>query len=1051
MNLFDRIVRWVLTNRILVLVGASGLLFYGTYVTLTSPVDILPDLNRPTVTIFSEAEGLATEEVETLVTFPIESVMNGAPDVERVRSISSAGLSLVFVEFDWGKDIYLARQIVSEKLQAISFPEGVESKLGPISSIMGEIQLIGLSSKAEAPDLQELRTLADWTVRPKLLTVPGVASVTILGGQIQEYQIKVDPVKLANMQMTITELEEKLGSIVDNKSGGFIATDTLEYPIRVIGRSADLDVLGSTVIAEHEGTLIYLRDVAQIRKASQVAPRGDASINGKPGVLLSITKQPGVNTVELTERIEVALEELHDSLGEDIEILTDLFKQEKFIENGIENVMGATRDAAIFVIIILILFLGNFRAIGITLTALPFSFVTAILILRTLGIDINVMTLGGLAVAVGELVDDALVDVENIIRWLRENKKRAIPLSTYEIVVRASSEVRGSIVFSTVIIVLVFLPLFALSNIEGRLLAPLGLAYIVSLICSMIVAMTITVILSYYFLPGSKLIKEAKETWLVRFIKRKVEPIIRWNIHHPQVGLTIIAVSIVTTGLMMLQAGKDFLPPFNEGTLTIGVSLPPGTSLNQSSELGTRIEKAILQVEGIRSVARRTGRAEDDEHANGVNVSEMEVDIDVNAEKDEVIAAIKEKFAEINLQGANVSIGQPISHRIEHILSGVRAPLVIKLFGSDLEELNTYAEKIRGMLATIPGTLNPVVEQEVKIPQIAITPNRDRAAQNGFVFGELTDMLEVQLAGEKIGQILEGSRSFPLVLRLDEQSLQDPKQIGSLLIRSPRGTTVPLSAIADITIDEGRNTISHDNGQRRIVISSGILDGDSVTIIEELKKKIAKDLPLPQGYFLSYEGTYQSQQESSRNLAIFSFLSFLGIVAALYFKFRSFSFVIQVLIIIPVTYLGAMTAIFITGNVIDLAHLVGLISLLGLAARNGLLLIEHWVHKATEEGIPFSEDLIVMGSLNRITPMLMTSLTAMLALIPLILGAGEPGKEILHPLAVTMFGGLLVSLVVEMVVHPGLFYLLGRKALIRAAAKYKREHGSAHQERAIAA
>lgn len=1049
MNLFDRIVRSVLTNRILVLVAASGLLFYGTYVTLTSPVDILPDLNRPTVTIFSEAEGLATEEVETLVTFPIESVMNGAPDVERVRSISSAGLSLVFVEFDWGKDIYLARQIVSEKLQAISFPEGVESKLGPISSIMGEIQLIGLSSKAEDPDLQELRTLADWTVRPKLLTVPGVASVTILGGKIQEYQIKVDPVKLANLQVTITELEEKLGSIVENKTGGFIATDTLEYPIRIIGRSADLDVLGSTVIAEHEGTLIYLRDVAQIQKASQVAPRGDASINGKPGVLLSITKQPGINTVELTERVEQALHELEASLGEDIEVLTDLFKQEKFIENGIENVFGATRDAAIFVIIILIFFLGNFRAIGITLTALPFSFVTAILILRSFGIDINVMTLGGLAVAVGELVDDALVDVENIIRWLRENKKRAIPLSNYEIVVRASSEVRGSIVFSTVVIVLVFLPLFALSNIEGRLLAPLGLAYIVSLVCSMIVAMTITVILSYYFLPGSKLIKEAKETWLVRFIKRKVEPIIRWNIHHPQVGLTVIAVSMVLTGILVTRAGKDFLPPFNEGTLTIGVSLPPGTSLIESSQLGTRIEKAILEVDGIKSVARRTGRAEDDEHANGVNVSEMEVDIDVDAEKDEVIAAIKEKFEGVNLQGANVSIGQPISHRIEHILSGVRAPLVIKLFGPDLEELNTYAEKIRGMLVTIPGTLNPVVEQEVKIPQIAITPNRDRAAQNGFVFGELTDMLEVQLAGEKIGQILEGSRSFPLVLRLDEQSLQDPKQIGSLLIRSPRGTTVPLSAIADIRIDEGRNSISHDNGQRRIVISSGILDGDSVTIIETLKERIAKELKLPQGYFLSYEGTYQSQQESSRNLAIFSFLSFLGIVAALYFKFRSFSFVIQVLIIIPVTYLGAMTAIFITGNVINLAHLVGLISLLGLAARNGLLLIEHWVHKATVDGIPFSEDLIVTGSLNRITPMLMTSLTAMLALIPLILGAGEPGKEILHPLAITMFGGLLVSLVVEMVVHPGLFCLLGRKALIRAAAKYKREHGSVHQEQVI--
>ena len=1053
MNLFDRIVRGVLTHRLTVLAAAAGFLVYGTYVTLTSPVDILPDLNRPTVTIFSEAEGLATEEVETLVSLPIESVMNGAPDVERVRSISAPGLSLVFVEFDWGKDIYLARQIVSEKIQSAPLPPGVEPELGPISSIMGEIQLVGLSSKTGETNPRDLRTLADWTVRPKLLTVQGVAQVTVLGGEIQEYQVLVDPVKLANAQLTIAELEEMLSAIAENKSGGFVATDTTDYPIRIIGRSADIDVLANTVIAEHEGTLVYLRDVATVRKGAQVNARGGASINAKPGVVMSITKQPGINTVELTKLVEAALESLENTLGEDVQIHPDLFKQEKFIENGIDNVIDATRDAAFFVIIILILFLGNIRAIGITLTALPFSFIGAIVILRWLGIDINVMTLGGLAVAVGELVDDAVVDVENIIRWLRENRNRKPPLSTYEVVVRASSEVRGSIVFSTVLIAIVFLPLLSLSNLEGRLLAPLALAYIISLICSMVVALTITVILSYYMLPGSKMIREHRETWLVRHIKQWAEPVIRWNIARPKVGIMIILISLGVTTLMFIRAGKEFLPPFNEGTLTIAVALSPEASLRQSNEVGGSVEKAILSVKGIKSVARRTGRAEEDEHANGVNVSELEVDIDSSGDydKDEIIAEIKEAFTKLDLRGANVSIGQPISHRIEHLLSGVRAPLVIKLFGPDLDELQTYGQRIRDMLAQIPGTLNPVVEQEVAVPQVVITPNRDRAAQYGFVFGELTDILEVQLAGEKIGQILEGSRSFPFVLRLNESSLQSPDDVGRLLIRTPRDTVVPLSAIADISIRDGRSSISHDNGQRRLVISSGILDGDSVTIIETLKAKIEKELKLPQGYFLSYEGTYQSQQESSRKLMFFSFLAFIGIIGSLYFKFRSLAFVSQVLIIIPVTYLGAMIGILLTGNVVNLASLVGLISLLGLSARNGILLIEHWIYQATEEHVPFSEELVVKGSLNRITPMLMTSLTAMLALIPLILGAGEPGKEILSPLAVTMFGGLLLSLVVEIVIRPGLFMVFGRKALEREVRNFKQKHGVVQENRATVA
>jgi HME family heavy-metal exporter len=1041
MRIFDFIVGQVLKNRMFVLLGSAALMMYGIYVTVNLHVDILPDLNRPTVTIFTEAEGFAAEEVELLVSTPIESVMNGAPGVQRVRSISASALSLVFVEFEWGQDIYIARQIVSEKIQAASLPEGVETQLGPISSIMGEIQLIGISSKNGETNPRQLRNIAEWTIRPKLLTVSGVASVTLIGGEIQEYQIKIDPVKLSNYRLTISEVEEKIQAIVENKSGGYISTDTLEYPVRIIGRTSDIELLANTVVAQHENTFVLLKDIARIEIGSQAVPRGDASVNNKPSVIASITKQPGINTLELTEKIEAALASLKPSLGEDIEIHSDLFKQEKFIRNGIDNVIGATRDGAILVILILILFLGNLRALTITLVALPFSFITAIVILQAFGIGINVMTLGGLAVAIGELTDDAVVGVENTIRWLKDHQREnhLKHLSVLEVILKASSQVRGSIVFSTLLVIIVFTPLFALSNIEGRLLAPLGLSYIIALIASTIVAMTISVVMCYYLLPNSKMITEGLETRFVKWIKRKAEPIIRWNIRNAKIGLIIAAVSFVLTSILVLQAGKEFLPPFNEGTLTIGVASPPGSSLEHSNQLGQRIEAALLQIPGVKSTARRTGRAEEDEHANGVEVSELEVDIDLSErKKDDIIGDVKASLSQIDLRGANVTIGQPISHRIEHILSGVRAPLVIKLFGSDLDELRTYADKIRDILEEIPGTLNPVVDQEVKVPQVTITPDRERAAQYGFIFGELTDAIETILAGEEIGRILDGNKSYKLILRLDEGRLQDVSQLKHLPLYTPQGISIPLSAVADIREIEGRNSISHDNGQRRLVISSGILDGDSVTIIETLKERIQKEITLPQGYFLSYEGSYQSQQESTRSLLFFTILAFTGILLVLYYKFRSVSFVLQILANIPVTYLGAMIGVLLTGNVISLASLVGLISILGLAARNGILLIEYWLYQATEEGIPFGEELIVRGSLNRLVPMLMTALTSILALIPLLLSPDQPGKELLYPLAVTTFGGLIVSTLVEIIIRPGMFKMFGEKPLLKAVERFKK-------------
>ncbi len=1005
--------------------------------TATSPVDILPDLNRPTVTVFTEAEGLATEEVETQVTFPIESVMNGASGVERVRSISSSGLSIVFVEFDWNQDIYIARQIVSEKLQAATLPSGIESKLGPISSIMGEIQLIGLTSKEGKTSPGELRSYADWTLKPKIQTVSGVASSTVLGGAIQEYRVDIDLSRLNSVGISVTDLATTLEGISTNKSGGFLSTNTLEYPIRILGRTNQVEVLENTPILRNGGAIILLKDVATVSVGSQLNPRGDAGINAKPAVLISITKQPGENTLELTKRVDALLSQVSGTLDEDIELHTDLFKQEKFIATGIENLAEITRDAAILVAIVLILFLGNWRPVAITLFALPFSFVLSILILHWFGIAINVMTLGGLAVAIGELTDDAVVDVENTIRWLREKGGGKSAFSVREIVLQSSSEVRGSIIFSTILIVLVFLPLLGLSNIEGKLLAPLAIAYIVALLASTVVAMTVTVVMSYYLLPNAKTVRENKETRTALFFQALARPFILWSVRKPLFGLVVAGVSTVITIGLIMQAGKDFLPPFNEGSLTIGLSLEPGSSLEQSLSIAQQVEKAILDSEGVQSVARRTGRAEEDEHANGINVSEFEVNVDLAAvPKNDIIESIKEELSQVDLNGANVSIGQPISHRIEHILSGVRAPLVIKVFGPDLEKLEEYGDRIRVLLSDIPGTLNPVLEQEVSIPQISITPNREQVARAGFTLDEFSEVLEVAMGGRKLGSIVDDNRTFRLTLRVQSiQSIQ-AESIRTLILTTPSGARVSLSSLAEVKLTEGRNSISRDNSQRRIVVSSGILDGDSVTIIETLKERIASSLDLPQDYYISYEGTYKSQQESSQSLLWLTMISVIGIIGALYYKFRSFSFVFQVLINVPVTYVGAMIAIAMTGNVISLASLVGLISLLGIAARNGILLIEHWLFRATEEGIPFSEELIVEGSLNRLTPMLITSLSTIFALVPMLFAADQPGLEILYPISVATFGGLVTSTIVEILIRPGMFALMGKKPLERAVERF---------------
>lgn len=1033
-TIFETFIDSVLKNRVMLFAASIALFGLGIWQTITAPVDILPDLNRPSVTIFAEVEGLVAEEIELLVVTPIEAVMNGAPGVERVRSISASGLSLIFIDFDWDAEIYRARQIVAEKLATVNLPSGAEATIGPIASLMGEIQFVGLTPASDDMDLKTLRNLADFTIKQKLLTIPGIASIKNIGGEYTQYQIQVDPLKLAHSGLNLNELAEELEDVVENKSGNILVTDEKEYPISIIARTADLEQIANTAISHDEERIILLKDIATVTKSTAAAPRGDGFIDGGRGVIMAITKQPGQNTLELSKKVDEQLTEIGASLQGKVNLHPTLFTQSKFITNGINNVVGAARDAGIFVTIVLLIFLGNFRAVGITLFVLPFAFVLSIVILRISGISLNVMTLGGLAVAIGSLTDDAVVTVENIIRWLKirrqKSKKQREPVSN--IIVKALNEVKGSIIFSTILVILVFLPLFALDSIEGRLLAPLGMAYILVLIVSTIVAMVITPILCYWLLPKSSIVTENKETWLVKKIKSTVEPIVRWSIRNAKMGILVAVVSGVLTFGLIYQAGKEFLPPFNEGSLTIGVALPPGTSLDKTNEIGLKLDKAFLTVKGVKEVARRSGRAEDDEHANGVNISDYEVNIDETMDKNRIISDIKKVVSTLDISGANVSIGQPISHRVEHMLSGVRAPIVIKVFGPELEENRKIAQEIRNLLETVPGTLNPVVGQEVNVPQIKVIPNRDQIAKVGFTLGEVTEIIETALNGADMGTVLEGNRAFDLKMRINPEAVESVTDLKKLPLLAPNGQLITLGQIAEVKLTEGQNTISHDNGQRRSVVSSGILDGDSVTIIETLKKKIDQELDIPTGYFVSYEGTYKSQQESSQRLLIFSFLAFLGILAALFYKFKSWNLVFQTIGNVPVVYLGAMIAIFLTDNVISLASLVGLIAIFGLAARNGILLIERWIYMATDEKIPFGEEMIVSGSLSRITPMLMTALTSMLALFPLILAADEPGKEILYPLSVVMFGGLLTSTLVEIIIRPGMFALFGKKVVEKA-------------------
>jgi len=1043
--MLDRIIRFALENRLLTLAFAVALLIGGFTTLRDLPVDVLPDLDRPRVTVFLEAQGMAPEEVEALVTRPVETALNGATAVEAVRSNSAIGLGLVFVEFNYGTDIFTARQIVAEKLQTVGgqLPVGVTPVLGPISSVMGQIMLIGMSNTGQGPTTPaDLRTLADYTVRQRLLSIPGVAQVIPIGGDSRQYQVLVDLPRLNATGLTINQLEEALRRSNLNTTGNFFDRNGSEVLIRNLGRLNSVRDIENIIIGYREGSPISVKQVANVTFGARFK-RGDGSVNGRPAVILSVEKQPGASTLDLTTAVEAALADLQPSLPKDVQFNTRLFRQSEFISNSLTNVEDALRDGAILVVIVLFAFLLNVRTTVISLTAIPLSLLVTALVFKAAGITINTLTLGGLAIAIGELVDDAIVDVENVFRRLRENKDSPAPRPALQVIYEASSEVRNSIVYATIIVVLVFLPLFALSGIEGRIFAPLGVAYITSIIASLVVSLTVTPVMCYYLLPKMKMHAE-KDSGLVRWLKAKDTRLLTFGFRHPKMILGITGLLFVLAAATVPFFGTEFLPPFNEGSLTVNFSTPAGTSLTESNRLGTIGEQQMLAVPEVAFTARRTGRAELDEHAESVNNSEIEVAFKTKEElekaglpirpKDAVLADIRQRLS--ILRGVNVNIGQPISHRLDHLLSGVRAQVAIKLFGNDLLELRRYAGEVRAAAGAVPGVVDLQVEKQVQVPQLLIRPREEALRAYGLERGQVVQDLETLFQGSVVSRILQGQQSFDLIVKLPESQRQDLASIGNTRIETPGGGFVPVSAVADVSYEPGPNTVNHENTQRRITISMNVAGRDLGSTVKEVQQKIQQQVKLPTGYYLTYGGQFQSQQEASSKILWLSIFSFIGIFLVLYSHFKSGLMVAQIMLNIPLALIGSVAAVLLTGGTLSIASLVGFITLTGIASRNGIMMISHYLHLVEKEGEEFSDHMIVRGSLERLVPVLMTALVAALALVPLTLDKSAAGKEILYPVAVVILGGLLSSTLLDIVVTPVVFRLLGRRAL----AQYRANH-----------
>ncbi len=1037
--MLNRIIEWALRNRLLVLIAASALLIYGGIVTYQAHVDVFPDLTAPTVTVLTESHGLAPEEVESLVTLPIESAMNGTAGVFRVRSNSAIGISIVFVEFEFGTDIYRARQLVTEKLQQVRLPADVPpSVLGPISSTMGEIMLISMTSKITSP--MELRSIADWVVRPRLLGVSGVSQVMIIGGETKQYQVLVDPGKLADYKLTLEQVTEAVAASNANASGGFLERPNEEFLIRGRARVYTTEDLADSVVAVREATPILLKNVATVQQGPALK-RGDGSFNMQPAVVATIQKQPNANTLELTEQIEQTLDGLKPTLPADVTIDTKAFQQADFIKRAIGNVKLSLIEGGIMVTVVLFLFLWNFRTTFISLTAIPLSLVTAILVMTYFGFTVNTMTLGGLAIAIGALVDDAIIDVENVFRRLKQNAHSASPEPVVRVIFKASSEIRNSILFATLIIVLVFLPLFSLGGFEGRMFAPLAFAYIISITASLFVALAVTPVLCYYLLGHSSLLQDERDSRLVTWLKRWYARLLNWTLRHPYKIIGTSAVLLLVAVLLFPLMGREFLPPFNEGALNINASLPPGSSLQESNRIGSIIEGALHEVPEVVSTTRRTGRAELDEHAAGVNSSEIEV---VTKEGDrphsEMMEEVRQKLGRI--PGVTAEVGQPISHRIDHLLSGTRAQIAIKLFGPDLATLRNKAGEIRDAMAEVPGIVDLLVEPQVGVPQVQINMNRQAAAAVGLSAAALAETVETAFKGHVASQVLEEQRTYDVLVRFDDSARQSIETISNTLIDTRAGVKVPIAQVAEVRVDQGPNTINRENVQRRIIVQANVADRDLGSVIDDVRAAITQKVQLPQGYFVQYGGQFESQEKASRQILLLSIVAIAGIFLLLYVALKSFRSALLVMANLPLALIGGVVMVFLSGGTLSIASLVGFITLFGIATRNGIMLISHYTHLMQEEGVGF-RDAIAQGSMERLSPILMTALVTGVGLIPLALGAGEPGKEIQQPMAVVILGGIFTSTFLNMIVIPALYLKYGRAEAPSSARDYLHGRGLA--------
>lgn len=1024
--MLNKIIRFSLQNRLIVLILAGLMSIAGIYVLTRTEVDIFPDLNAPTVVVMTEAPGFAPEEVEKLVSFPLETSVNGATGVRRVRSSSATGFSVVWVEFDWGTDIYRARQIVSEKIATIAeqLPPGVKTPtLGPQSSILGEIMIIGLT--ADSTSMSDLRTIADRTIRPRLLAIGGVSQVAVIGGDIKEYQIQILPERMKYYNVTLDEVTDCVEGINNNAAGGVLYEYGNEYIIKGDVNTTSVEALGKAVVRSDERGIVLIEDIANLQVGNKMPRLGVASVKAKPAVLITCTKQPAVGTIELTKKIEAELVKMAHNMPKDIVVSTDIFKQSDFIDNSITNLQQSLIEGAIFVIIILFLFLMNTRTTIISLIALPLSIIIAVLVLYFMGFSINTMSLGGIAIAIGSLVDDAIVDVENVYKRLREN--RLLPdsdrKSTIEVVFNASTEVRMPIFNSSLIIIASFLPLFFLSGIEGRMLIPLGISFIVALIASTIVALTITPILCSYLLGSREaLSKMDKESWTISRMKCQYTKMLQWSFNHKRILLGGTSGLFVLAIILFFSLGRSFLPSFNEGSFTINVSTLPGISLDESDRIGREAEKIIMSVQEIKTVARKTGRAELDEHSLGVNVSEIEAPYVLDKRsRGDVAKELRAKLSE--LPGVNIEIGQPISHRIDAMLSGTEAQIAIKLFGDDLNRLYLIGSQIKNTITSVEGIVDVNIEQQIERPQLDIRPRREMLAKYGIPINEFTHFIDVILAGQVVSQVYEQGLPYDITIRLDDDKRSSIDKISNLMIDSNIGK-IPLSNVADIVSTAGPNTINRENVSRRIVISANVDDRDLRGVVNDIQALIDEHIELPENYYITYGGQFESEAEASRTLALTSIGALIIIFMLLYQEFRNIPQSLIILLNMPLAMIGGVIILRLTSGDLNIPAIIGFISLLGITTRNGMLLMSRYNH-LYEEGVPLLQRIFI-GSADRLSPIIMTALTSALALIPIALRGGEPGNEIQSPLAIVILGGLLSSTILNVLVVPVVYYLTYR-------------------------